>query len=359
MPTSTLEVVQVMNYIRNELNVLAVGPSGLGKTHVLNEAAENLGLRIKYLNAPTIDAYAHLIGIPLPDEEKNSLKFFRPESFENADVLFIDEFNRGSDDTVNALYEIIQFRSINGIKLPNLKCVVAAMNPPGDEGYQVEELDIAIIDRFDIYIDLEPFISRPYFTKTFGHKVGAAAVKLWSDYEADRKRRRSSSNPIAYLSPRKMERITKNYIAMRNRNTIAASIPPGVTLTPRSVETALSEALKESSTTTAKKVATPTSNRASQGKNATAIRRSASSAKQIMGEDPDDEMKDSVAEALSRGISANRLSDEGWIDVLEILGRSRCRSLSSGWGTAKKHDLIEKYNAKSAAAGARAVDLFF
>lgn len=354
MPTSTLEVVQVMNYIRHELNVLAVGPSGLGKTHVLNEAAESLGFKSKYLNAPTIDAYAHLIGIPVPNDDKDSIKFLRPEEFEEADVLFIDEFNRGSDDTVNALYEIIQFRSINGIKLPNLKCVMAAMNPP-EEGYHVEELDIAIIDRFDIYIDLKPFINRAHFTRTFGHKVGSAAVKLWTEYEADRNRRRSSSNPIAYLSPRKMERITKNYVAMRNRNTIAASIPPGVTLTPRSVETALSEALKGSETI-AKKASSPKN--LSKRNNATAIRRSASSAKDILGERPNDAVKDEVAEALAKGISANRLADVEWIDVLTTLGRDRCRSLSSDWGS-KRNDLIEKYSAQSGDAGARAVELFY
>lgn len=357
MPTSTLEVVQVMNYIRNDLNVLTVGPSGLGKTHVLNEATENLGLRMKYLSAPTIDAYAHVIGIPVPNDAKDSIKFLRPEEFEEADVLFIDELNRASDDsTINALYELIQFRSINGIRLPNLKCVMAAINPP-EKGYHVEELDIAIIDRFDIYIDLEPFINRAHFTRTFGHKVGSAAVKLWSDYEADRKRRRSSSNPIAYLSPRKMERITKNYVAMRNRNIIAASIPPGVTLTPRSVETALSEALKDSETT-AKKVA-PTAKRLSKGNNATAIRRSARSAKEILGEDPDDAVKAEVVEALGRGISANRLADEEWLDVFETLGRDRCRSLQAAWGRAKLNDLTDKYNSKSSSASSRAVRLFY
>ena len=33
----------------------------------------------KYFSTPTLDAFADLVGIPSPDKETNSLKFYRPK----------------------------------------------------------------------------------------------------------------------------------------------------------------------------------------------------------------------------------------------------------------------------------------
>jgi len=53
-------------------------------------------------------------------------------------MLFFDELNRAHPKVLNAVFELVQFRSINGDKLPRLQCVIAAINPPG-AGYHVQE----------------------------------------------------------------------------------------------------------------------------------------------------------------------------------------------------------------------------
>lgn len=60
-------------------------------------------------------------------------------------ILFFDEFNRGTKDTMNALFEIIGQGSINGQKLKDV-LIVCAGNP-NDARFHTKETDTAFKDR--------------------------------------------------------------------------------------------------------------------------------------------------------------------------------------------------------------------
>lgn len=60
-------------------------------------------------------------------------------------VLFFDEFNRGTKDTMNALFEIIGQGSINGQKLKEVLMVCAGN--PNDARFHTKETDTAFKDR--------------------------------------------------------------------------------------------------------------------------------------------------------------------------------------------------------------------
>lgn len=219
-------VPMIKEYINAGLRVSIMGLHGIGKTAIISEASKELGLKMKYYSSSTIDPYTELTGIPIPNHESRQVEFWRPHSIDEAEVIFFDEANRADPKTINALFEITQFGTINGEPLPNLKTVLIAMNPVGDD-YETDELDPAFMDRFDVFLDMDPAIDARYFTKLFGERVGLAAVDFWEEHERGRlSALRSQRNTISYLSPRRMEKIVNAFTKIPTRQMITNAIPP-------------------------------------------------------------------------------------------------------------------------------------
>jgi len=188
------------------------GYHGVGKTQIVLDEALQQGLKLKYYSSATLDPWADLVGIPVPvDRETDDghlhkkLQFVRPGDIEQAQIIFFDELNRSHSKFQNAVLEAIQFHSINGEALPNLKMVWAAINT-SDDIYQVSELDPVLVDRFHVHLEVaaEPFVS--YYTEKAGipHHVAKALV-LWWHHDLD-------DNLRKMISPRRLEYIGTNYI---------------------------------------------------------------------------------------------------------------------------------------------------
>jgi hypothetical protein len=79
--------------------------------------------------------------------------------------------------------ELIQFKSINGRKFPNLKVVWAAINPDDHEvhTYDVEPLDPAQKDRFHVHIKMNNDLCRDFFIKKFGVAWTESAFDWWNN----------------------------------------------------------------------------------------------------------------------------------------------------------------------------------
>lgn len=189
----------------NGFNVLLVGRHGVGKTEMVREVFNKLGWTWKYFSASTIDPWVDLVGVP--KEENGVLELIRPANldFDNIEAIFLDEYNRAPKKVRNAVMELIQFKSINGKKFPQLKVVFAAINPDDDEdmAYDVEKLDGAQIDRFHIYL---PVANKPcpyYFKRAHGN-IGSLAVKWWQEQSKEIKE---------LISPRRLEMGLKVFLA--------------------------------------------------------------------------------------------------------------------------------------------------
>lgn len=154
--------------------VLLIGPHGVGKTSVLRSIATNFNLKMHELNASTLDPFVHIVGLPVIND--GTVTMDPPNALMEAELLFIDEVNRSDRPTRNALFELICDKSVNGKKLPNLKLIVAAMNPP-DEGYQVDALDEAMDDRFLYKFNVKRDIS--YALNLIDDEKQRAAVEKW------------------------------------------------------------------------------------------------------------------------------------------------------------------------------------
>lgn len=157
--------------IKHSLNLLAEGKHGCGKSGGILSVFHSLGYTndiksedkvYSYFNAPVIDVYEDIKGIPA--NENGKLIYIRPEHrvWDKVELVFFDEVNRAHIKVVNTLYELIQFRSINGIKLPNLRSVFVAMNP-SDEDYTVESCDQSFYDRFHLHVSVVPELSKKFF----------------------------------------------------------------------------------------------------------------------------------------------------------------------------------------------------
>jgi len=192
---------RLKQYLDLNYNVLFSGKHGVGKTSVITEVFSEANLRWKYFSAATLDPWVDFVGIPKVIErevsgvgphgndtiKQNTLELVRPGFIENdeVDAIFFDEFNRAPSKVINAVMELIQFKSINGHKLNNLKVIWAAINPEDeDDTYSVNHLDPAHIDRFHAQLEVPFEVDREYFKRKYP-SVANAFLDWWRDLPSE------------------------------------------------------------------------------------------------------------------------------------------------------------------------------
>lgn len=349
--TMAITVNKVQEYMKNDLNVLISGQAGTGKTEIVLKAAENLGLKVKYYSASTLDPYTDLIGIPVPQNETRTVDFYRPKEIDEADVVFFDEMNRADDKVLNTIFELIQFRSINGEKLPKLRCAISAINP-NDGNYTVEDLDMALVDRFDTYLQSEPNIDLPYFKAKFGKDMAMAVQKWWNDYERNRTNSsRSSKNPMGYISPRRMDKICSTFLKIPAQTTVAETLPPDVNTSVKELYRVLNNARmgnkkKATTSTTAKKKVS------SGGSSSNSVQRIIDMGSTIRHSNNHKKLNNVLRDTnisygekkklvsfaathMSNNIGAENIIKK-WSDVLELMTSSDVKTMVSNWSIQKK-----------------------
>ena len=195
-------------------NILIEGLHGTGKTSMLRQAAEELGLSISYYNSPTIDPYTDLVGIPYVKQDENGndyLDMVQQGTFIDSNVKFFDEINRAPYKTLNSLMELILEGSINGKVLDNHKLCVAAINPSGG-AYTTHDLEPALLDRFDFYFVVSEKPDRGFFRKKHG-TFGDVLVSWWEEQFSAIG---GDVNEVDYLSPRRLDIIGSFFLRSVN-----------------------------------------------------------------------------------------------------------------------------------------------
>ena len=139
--------------------VLFRGRHGIGKSEVIYQIAEGLGLPVVERRASQMTE-GDLIGLPSTD---GSVTSFNPpdwykECCEEARLLFLDEVDRATPEVRQGIFELTDSRKLNGHSLHPDTVVFAAVNG-GEHGaqYQVGEMDPAELDRWTVF-DLEPSV---------------------------------------------------------------------------------------------------------------------------------------------------------------------------------------------------------
>jgi energy-coupling factor transporter ATP-binding protein EcfA2 len=142
-------------------SVLLRGAHGIGKSQVVRHVAGLIASAEGLTNFEVIDrrlsqmSEGDMIGLPSTDGEVT--RFNPPEWYKRACdkpvCLFLDELNRATPEVMQAAFQVVLDRELNGWKLHPQTRVFAAINTGGN--YTVNEMDPALLDRFWA-IDLTP-----------------------------------------------------------------------------------------------------------------------------------------------------------------------------------------------------------
>jgi hypothetical protein len=173
-------------YADNTMNVLLTGLHGTGKTSIILNIFRKKYKKWLYFSASTMDVWTDFVGVPKERivGDKSILTFIKPEYMtDDVEAIMIDEYGRSPKKLRNAIMELIQFRSINGHKFPNLKIIWAATNPYNEDedepNYDVEPIDPAQLDRWNIQIEVPYAIDHGYFEKKYGGVWAEGASEWW------------------------------------------------------------------------------------------------------------------------------------------------------------------------------------
>lgn len=206
MSASTIRAEKLDFWLQHDLNVLFTGRHGVGKTSMIISCFERAGLvqgeSFLYFSAPTLDPWVDFVGVPkeVKDEVTGTsyLELVRPRIFAGDKIvaIFLDEYNRSVPKIRNAVMELIQFKSINGKKFPNLKVVWAAVNPDEGDEYNVEKIDPAQEDRFHIKVEVPYKPNLMWFSNKYGKPLAKSAIEWWQELGADLQK---------LVSPRRLE----------------------------------------------------------------------------------------------------------------------------------------------------------
>jgi len=246
------------HWITNNFNVCFIGRHGVGKTAMVKAAFDRHGLRWRYFSASTMDPWTDFVGVPkertenkLPEsfelikeltkinrslasswiiqnwhfsqdkadeivsyivehkEGATYLDFIRPRFLggdergvnipnEEVEALFFDEYNRSTKKIRNSVMELIQFKSVNGYRFPNLRVVWIAINPDDEEQihYDVEQMDDAQADRFQVRVKIPYRPDVEWFRQQYGQRMADSAISWWDELDEDNKRK---------ISPRRLQ----------------------------------------------------------------------------------------------------------------------------------------------------------
>lgn len=143
-----------------------LGNPGLGKTVMINQFAEEMGVKcVSYIVSQMMPH--EISGLSMPLKEEKRMTYFDYDkllSLEDGDILFFDELLNGNPMILNACLTMLEDRvTISGRKLPDIM-IVAAANPQGAvvTTPQINERFIWYNVKFDAQGWRENYLSKKY-----------------------------------------------------------------------------------------------------------------------------------------------------------------------------------------------------
>jgi hypothetical protein len=141
------QLLTVLPILPASISVLLRGPHGIGKSALPRHVGKVLGL-------PVVDrrlsqmSEGDLVG--LPELVNGVTRFAPPDWYKKAclepTIVFLDELNRATPEVMQAAFQIVLDRELNGHRLHSESRVYSAINSSAE--YQVNDMDPALLDRF-------------------------------------------------------------------------------------------------------------------------------------------------------------------------------------------------------------------
>jgi hypothetical protein len=126
--------------------VLLEGPTGIGKSEIIRQTAQEFGIDIIVLDLSLLEP-PDLVGLPIIEDGRT--RYATPHILPKtgAGILLLEELNRAESMIQQPALQLLTARTLHDYELPEAWSIVAAINPE-DEDYQVNPLDPALRARF-------------------------------------------------------------------------------------------------------------------------------------------------------------------------------------------------------------------
>lgn len=186
------EALVMLAALQSGRNVFLEGPPGSSKSTILKAVVEEMGRPFYWVTGNSDLTATKLLGYFDPAMVMS--EGYKPEHFEygaltrameDGGILYIEEFNRLPDDTVNVFITAMSERAIPVPRLGTIQakpefCVVASLNPQDDVG--TLRISRALRDRFcSIWMDYQ---HRDEEIEIVNRQIPAEDVPEWIDVDA-------------------------------------------------------------------------------------------------------------------------------------------------------------------------------
>lgn len=136
-----------------KISTLLRGDHGIGKSSLVRQIAKKLS-DVDGIEYPVIDRRLSILTqgdlVGLPKLEDGRTKYYPPDWYimacERPCILFLDELNRAEHEVMQAAFQIVLDRELNGFRLHEQTRVFSAINT--NSKYNVNRMDPALLDRF-------------------------------------------------------------------------------------------------------------------------------------------------------------------------------------------------------------------
>ena len=136
------------HYVKLRIPVILNGPTGVGKTATIEKLAKDMGYELLNIRLAR-ELPEQIGGIPVIDEKERVFRRYLQSSyktmFTKPTIVFFDEYNRSHVWQRNAVMSLFYERRLDDNVLHPDSNVVLAVNL--GEGYQTDEIDLAVIAR--------------------------------------------------------------------------------------------------------------------------------------------------------------------------------------------------------------------
>ncbi|MBL8026112.1 MAG: AAA family ATPase [Fibrobacteres bacterium] len=217
--------------------ILLKGIHGIGKSETVSSYWSERGYRVIPFFLGQMSDAGDVLGLPKisvvdgVEVTEFKLPIWWPRNPDEKVVLFLDELNRAKPELMQVIMDLVLNRKLAGKSLPNECRIIAAINPPEDSVYDVEDLNPALLDRFNIY-DFQPSFDEwiDYATKKKLNKLVIGFCSRNTQHIDPPKGEALKSNTI-YPSRRSWERVSEildNVSDVRNDYEEIANILMGI-----------------------------------------------------------------------------------------------------------------------------------
>lgn len=152
----------IKNPATSDKAIMLWGPSGIGKSAIVYQIAEELGIKAINIALNKINP-VDFMGIPVYNKDTNRMVWATPNIFPYPErdgekgILFLDEINTAPVSVQAAAYQLVLDRKIGEYTLPKGWIIIAAGNRSKDKG-ATYKMPAPLVNRFIAHLNIEPDI---------------------------------------------------------------------------------------------------------------------------------------------------------------------------------------------------------